>query len=211
MSPPTPTKLRVVDRPEPSRRLPTNLALEQKFLGTILSNNTAYRQVSNIIAFKHFSHGAHQRIWGEITRLIDLGIEASPLTLASVFEVDPELQALGGGAQYLAELAACTPTEINAEAYAREIARLWRKRENIPLVEETLEALYRTDELGPSAAEIMRNISNNGVADDEFDLGEWDFGEDNEPIPPRGWLLGNLLCRQFYRQCSLMGVSAKPL
>lgn len=38
----------------------------------------------------------------------------------------------------------------------------------------------------------------NGAADDEpLDLGEWDFGEDNEPIPPRGWLLGNLLCRQF--------------
>jgi RecA-family ATPase len=33
--------------------------------------------------------------------------------------------------------------------------------------------------------------------DQPFDLGEWDFGEDNEPIPPRGWLLGNLLCRQF--------------
>jgi hypothetical protein len=32
---------------------------------------------------------------------------------------------------------------------------------------------------------------------DLLDLGEWDFGEDNDPIPPRGWLLGNLLCRQF--------------
>jgi hypothetical protein len=30
-----------------------------------------------------------------------------------------------------------------------------------------------------------------------LDLEEWDFGTDNEPIPPRGWLLGNLLCRQF--------------
>ena len=34
-------------------------------------------------------------------------------------------------------------------------------------------------------------------SDEPLDLGEWDFGEDNEPIPPRGWLLGNLLCRQF--------------
>ena len=36
-----------------------------------------------------------------------------------------------------------------------------------------------------------------GESDEPLDLGEWDFGEDNEPIPPRGWLLGNLLCRQF--------------
>jgi hypothetical protein len=28
-------------------------------------------------------------------------------------------------------------------------------------------------------------------------LGEWDAGEDDEPIPPRGWLLGNVLCRRF--------------
>jgi hypothetical protein len=36
-----------------------------------------------------------------------------------------------------------------------------------------------------------------GTTDDLLDLGEWDFGEDDEPIPPRGWLLGNVLCRQF--------------
>lgn len=29
------------------------------------------------------------------------------------------------------------------------------------------------------------------------DLGEWDAGEDHEEIPPRGWLLGNSLCRRF--------------
>jgi hypothetical protein len=33
--------------------------------------------------------------------------------------------------------------------------------------------------------------------DENLDLGEWDFGEDDEPIPPRGWQLGNLMCRQF--------------
>jgi hypothetical protein len=33
-----------------------------------------------------------------------------------------------------------------------------------------------------------------------FDLGEWDFGAANivaSELPPRGWLLGNWLCRQF--------------
>jgi AAA domain len=39
--------------------------------------------------------------------------------------------------------------------------------------------------------------ANGAAPDDDLDLGEWDFGEDNEPIPPRAWLLGNLLCRQF--------------
>lgn len=28
-------------------------------------------------------------------------------------------------------------------------------------------------------------------------LGEWDAGEDDRPIPPRGWLLGNVFCRRY--------------
>ncbi len=28
-------------------------------------------------------------------------------------------------------------------------------------------------------------------------LGEWDAGDDDAPIPPRGWLLGNVFCRRF--------------
>lgn len=35
------------------------------------------------------------------------------------------------------------------------------------------------------------------------DLGEWDAGADVRPIPPRGWLLGNIFCRQF--ASSLLG------
>ena len=38
---------------------------------------------------------------------------------------------------------------------------------------------------------------------DETDLNEWDAGDDAEPIPPRGWLLGNVFCRRFV--CSLIG------
>jgi hypothetical protein len=28
-------------------------------------------------------------------------------------------------------------------------------------------------------------------------LGEWDAGDDDRPIPPRGWLLGSVFCRRF--------------
>jgi hypothetical protein len=34
-------------------------------------------------------------------------------------------------------------------------------------------------------------------------LGEWDAGDDDQPIPPRGWLLGNTFCRGFVS--SLLG------
>ncbi len=34
-------------------------------------------------------------------------------------------------------------------------------------------------------------------------LGEWDAGDDDQPVPPRGWLLGNTFCRGFVS--SLLG------
>jgi hypothetical protein len=37
-------------------------------------------------------------------------------------------------------------------------------------------------------------------------LGEWDFGLDDTPIPPRGWLLGTIFCRRFVS--SLVGPGA---
>jgi len=37
-------------------------------------------------------------------------------------------------------------------------------------------------------------------------LGEWDAGDDNWQIPPRGWLLGNIFCRR--QVSSLIGDGA---
>jgi hypothetical protein len=63
------------------------------------------------------------------------------------------------------------------------------------LKDELEDARHRAAEKGSRAR------ADNGHDDEpdatELDLEEWDFGEDNEPIPPRGWLLGNLICRQF--------------
>jgi hypothetical protein len=42
-----------------------------------------------------------------------------------------------------------------------------------------------------------------GEAGEAEPLGEWDAGDDDQPIPPRGWLLGNSFCRGFVS--SLLG------
>jgi RecA-family ATPase len=44
-----------------------------------------------------------------------------------------------------------------------------------------------------SAAELDERADHLSVSG----LGEWDAGDDDAPIPPRGWLLGNIFCRQF--------------
>ncbi len=46
---------------------------------------------------------------------------------------------------------------------------------------------------GPIEAGETEAKPNGGTAD----LGEWDAGDDDAPIAPRGWLLGNVFCRRF--------------
>jgi hypothetical protein len=36
-----------------------------------------------------------------------------------------------------------------------------------------------------------------GSSDSPREFGEWDAGDDDAPIPPRGWLLGQTFCRRF--------------
>src|SRR5437763_14682625 len=63
------------------------------------------------------------------------------------------------------------------------------------------ERIQREVEDGAWDADEQRYRQPNGHTQwnesEPIDLGEWDFGDDHEPIPPRGWLLGNLLCRRF--------------
>ena len=54
---------------------------------------------------------------------------------------------------------------------------------------------------GPDPPDCDDNLGN-----DLAGLGEWDAGEDNAPIPPREWLLGNQFCRTFVS--SLLGAGA---
>ncbi len=41
------------------------------------------------------------------------------------------------------------------------------------------------------------------------ELGEWDAGDDDAPIPPRGWLLGTVFCRRFVSSLLAVGGAGK--
>ena len=53
-------------------------------------------------------------------------------------------------------------------------------------------------ELDPrAAADAAWGQQRRANEQDDPGLGEWDFGTDDTPIPPRAWLLGNVFCRGF--------------
>src|ERR671927_1056026 len=122
----TVTSLREPDL-ERSPQPPANIEAEQALLGAILVNNAAQARVAEFLLPEHFANAVHGRIYAAISRLIERGQIANPVTLKNLFDQDGALQEIGG-AQYLARLAESAVTIINAEHYGRTIHDLHLRR-----------------------------------------------------------------------------------
>lgn len=137
------------------RTPPANEEAEQALLGALLVNNRAFAKVSDFLRPEHFYDPAHQRIFAAITEMIAAGRVASPVTLRSLFDTDPDLQKEGGGA-YLAELAANVVTVVNSADYGRTIHDLFMRRQLIEVTAGVMEEAYRPSPIGPE--ELIADI-----------------------------------------------------
>src|SRR5713101_7365744 len=126
------------------RSPPHNIEAEQALLGAILFNNATYHRVSEFLLAEHFAQGVHGRIFAAITKLIERGQIANPVTLKSLFDQDEALAEIGG-AQYLARLSASVVTVINAADYGRTIHDLYLRRQLIAIGEDTVNDAYSHD------------------------------------------------------------------
>src|SRR5690348_18417270 len=139
----TVTPLREPDL-ERSPQPPANIEAEQALLGAILINNTAHSRVAEFLAPEHFGNAVHGRIYAAIGRLIERGQIANPVTLKNLFDQDGALAEIGG-AQYLARLAACVVTIVNADDYGRQIHELYLRRQLITIGEDIVHDAYAHD------------------------------------------------------------------
>ncbi|MBM3484695.1 MAG: replicative DNA helicase, partial [Alphaproteobacteria bacterium] len=119
----------------PYREPPSNVEAEQALLGALLLNNEVINRVGDFLKPEHFYQPVHGRIFAAVSRLVDRGQIANPVTLKHVFEGDDDLSEVGG-AQYLARLAGSAVTIINAQHYARTIHDLALRRSLIGIGEE---------------------------------------------------------------------------
>jgi replicative DNA helicase len=158
--------------PEPIRIPPYNTDAEQALLGAILINNAAYFRVSEFLQVEHFGNAVHGRIFAAISKVIESGQRADPVTLKGLFDQDTALTTIGG-AQYLARLATSAVTIINAEDYGRIIHDLYQRRELITLGEDVVNDAFRQDLDDPAREQIERAEKR------LFDLatvGQWEGG-----------------------------------
>ena len=149
--------------------LPHNIEAEQGMLGAILLNNEIYYDISETIITEHFYEPVHRLIYDVIGKMISKGQIATPITLKSFFEVENNLEEIGGS-NYLVRLANSAVSLDYAKNYAKIIYDLAVRRglydlggkiqygairsdiESKPedLIEETEKDLYQLSEKGTS-------------------------------------------------------------
>src|SRR5215469_1176622 len=157
-------------------------AAPAKISSTLVPENKKPHCIANRFRSGHLPH---RRAFRANSRWIHCG--APRRACATTIRVDP-----GAPPQYKRRWNALLPLACSIRG-----GRAMRNGAEFYWDEKTAEQLRRV-----WRGEYFRSKANGAATaaatdDDDLDLAEWDWGDDNEPIPPRGWLLGNLLCRQF--------------
>ena len=72
------------------RVIPHNTEVEQALLGALLVNNRSLEKVSEYLKPEHFYTPIHGRIYEAISKFVERGQDASPITLRQYFEAEQE-------------------------------------------------------------------------------------------------------------------------
>ncbi len=109
------------------KELPHNIEAEQGLLGAILLNNEMFYDISDILSVDHFYEQVHRLIFDVISKIILKGNIATPITLKSQFEIENNLEEIGGS-NYLIRLANSAVSLEFAKSYAKIIYDLAVRR-----------------------------------------------------------------------------------
>ena len=72
--------------PNNINQLPNNIEAEQAIIGSVLTNNEIFDDISSIISEKTFYDPLHQKIYSAINNLIYKGMLANPITLKRLYQ-----------------------------------------------------------------------------------------------------------------------------
>jgi len=141
----------------PYRELPYNAEAEQVLLGSILTNNELLNRIADFLTAEHFYEPVHKRIYEAISRYLERGLAATPVTLKTQFDKDEALVDIGG-ATYLTKLAGLSTGIINVLDYARIIYDLSLRRSLIEIGGDLVNDAYKDDETTPLAADQIEKV-----------------------------------------------------
>jgi replicative DNA helicase len=157
----------------PLRNPPHNYEAEQALLGALLMNNRSLEQVAEFLKPEHFTNPLHVKIYDACLTLSSKNQLASPVTLKSYLQGDPDLIDMGGDS-YLARLAGSAASLINVLDYGQLIFDLHLRRELIDLGENVVNLAFDADVDNPAINQIeiaeqkLFDIASTGIAEKGF-------------------------------------------
>lgn len=135
---------------------PSNLEAEQALLGSILINNSALSQASEIVQQQHFADPLHGKLFDMLGRLIERGQVVSAFTLKTFAEADEDLKK-AGGQSYIARLAAASVHVQSVADFARTVRECAVRRGIIAATAEAAATAY-DETLETPCAEQIENL-----------------------------------------------------
>tara|TARA_B100000575_G_C23094046_1_gene630877 strand:- start:181 stop:1596 length:1416 start_codon:yes stop_codon:yes gene_type:complete len=122
--------------------LPNNIEAEQAVIGSILSSNDLFDDISPIITEINFYDPLHQKIYSAIQNLIYKGLLANPITLKNYFENDKDDLNVP---EYLIKITKFASSTRQAIEYSKIIYDMYVRRELIKISENIIDNVKLKD------------------------------------------------------------------
>jgi len=124
------------------KELPNNIEAEQSVIGSILTQNEIFDEITGIITDKNFFDPLHQKIFGSIQNLIYKGLLANPITLKNYFENDNDDLNVP---EYLIKITKFSTSSRQAIEYSKIIYDMFVRRELIKISENIIDTAKLND------------------------------------------------------------------
>ena len=120
-------------------QLPNNIEAEQAVIGSVLTSNEIFDDISSIISEINFYDPLHQRIYSAINNLIYKGMLANPITLKNYFENEKDELNVP---EYLIKITKFSTSVRQAIEYSKIIYDMFVRRELIKISEQTIDKFF---------------------------------------------------------------------
>ncbi|WP_075520090.1 replicative DNA helicase [Candidatus Pelagibacter communis] len=135
------------------KQLPNNIEAEQAVIGSLLTSNEIFDDISSIISENNFYDPLHQKIYASINNLIYKGMLANPITLKSYFENEKDDLNVP---EYLIKITKFSTSSRQSIEYSKIIYDMYVRRELIKISENIIDSAKISD-LNVSGQSIIEN------------------------------------------------------
>ena len=123
-------------------QLPNNIEAEQAVIGSVLTSNEIFDDISSIISENNFYDPLHQKIYSAINNLIYKGLLANPITLKSYFENEKDDLNVP---EYLIKITKFATSSRQSIEYSKIIYDMYVRRELIKISENIIDNAKSSD------------------------------------------------------------------